>query len=78
MVTAWINAPWKVRRRKRIWRQALAEVGLEQSAYRLLAEYNGDVAKGVLHSREYQERMAKVQALYDEASRLAGERGLMK
>jgi hypothetical protein len=33
--------------------------------FRALADYNGEVARGILHKAEYDARMAEVQKRYD-------------
>jgi hypothetical protein len=39
--------------------------GMEHAEYQALAQYNGEVARGVVHSVEWRTRMQDLQARFD-------------
>ncbi len=47
-------------------RAALHSVGLTEQDYYDLARYNGERARGIVHSAEWQTRMAALQARYNQ------------
>jgi hypothetical protein len=44
--------------------------GLKRHELAALATYNGERSRGLVHTEEYQQRMARLQQTYDDASRM--------
>ena len=52
------------RKKERAWESLMTREQLE-----MLARYNGRVSRGIVHTAEYKERMAKLQQLFDIAAK---------